>query len=73
MSFSTEQVMIASVAMEMASASISSDMSTVFTCALKVDMAGSAGACAQSRTASLLTAILTCTVIITFQWLRTSS
>ena len=38
MSFSTEQVMIASVAMEMASASISSDMSTVFTCALKVDM-----------------------------------
>ena len=34
-SFSTEYSMIAVVAIAMASASISSDMSTVFTCALK--------------------------------------
>lgn len=34
-SFSTECSMIAAVAIAMASASISSDMSTVFTCALK--------------------------------------
>ena len=38
MSFSTECSMIAVVAIAMASASISSDMSTVFTCALKAAM-----------------------------------
>ena len=37
-SFSTEYSMIAVVAIAMASASISSDMSTVFTCALKAAM-----------------------------------